>query len=165
VITRVQLIAYAILLAIVATIASCAPTASPSQAVCDGISSEVGGCTAERHKFIGSTCEALGKEWGEVLDRAVVAIIDGPEAVAKQARSVRLRQALVIATADMNTRLQELKLQADCDLPEFMAAAEPTFSEKLRAGVGAALFDGSPATYEDWLEDVRKVARSIDDGE
>ena len=163
--TRLQLISSLMLLALLAVIASCGPTAAPTQTVCDGISSEMGGCTAARHKFTASTCKDLAKEWAGVLDAAVVAVIDGPEEVAQQARSVRLRQALVITTADMNTRLQQLDLQADCDLPEFMEAAEPVFSAKLRAGVGAALFDGGPETYEDWLDDVRAVARSIDDGE
>ena len=74
--------------------------------MCDGISSEVGGCTAERHIFTGTTCDGLAREWAEVLDRAVVAVLDGPDAVEQQARSVRLRQALVITTGDMTKRPQ-----------------------------------------------------------
>jgi hypothetical protein len=160
----VKPLCFSMLLAAVAVIASCT-SVQPSATVCGGISSEVGGCTV-RHKFIASTCENLASEWARVLDLAVVAVLDGPDSVAEQGRSVRLRQVLVITTADMNTRLQELDLKADCDLPEFIAVAEPLFSAKLRAGVGGALFDGNPAaTYEDWLDDVRKVARVIDDGE
>lgn len=63
---------------------------------------------------------------------------------------MRLRQALAITTVDMNTRLRSLGIQRDCDLPGFMAAAEPEFSSKLRAEVGSALFDSVPvATWED----------------
>ena len=161
---RVKPLCFAMLLAAVTVIASCT-SAPPSATVCAGISSEVGGCTA-RHTFVGSTCADLAKEWAEVLDLAVIAVLDGPDSVAEQGRSVRLRQALVITTADMNTRLQALGLKADCDLPEFIGVAEPLFSAKLRAGVGVALFDGNPAaTYEEWLDDVRTVARVIDDGE
>ena len=95
-----------------------------------------------------------------------MAVLDGPAAVAEKARSVRLREAVNITTVDMMLRLASFGLQADCDLPEFMAAAEPLFSAELRAGVGGALWDGDPAaTYEEWLDDVRRVVRMIDDGE
>ena len=154
---------------IVITAASCTATPPgstvPEQSICNGIPSDMGGCTADRHTFTGSSCKDLAVEWASVLDKAVIAVLDGPESVDAQARSVRLRQALVITTGDMNMRLQALNLEASCDVPEFMAAAEPMFTSKLREGVGAALFDGSPATYEDWLDDVGRVIRSIDDRE
>ena len=165
---RLRLLRWAVLLAMVAVAASCniVSPGNPSPTVCNGISSEVGGCDPGRHEFTSSTCQDLAKEWATVLDAAVVKILDGPEAVAEQGRSVRLRQALVITTGDMNIRMQALSLQAACDLPEFMGAAEPVFSGALRAGVGNALYDGAPtATYGEWLDDVRSVARSIDDGE
>jgi hypothetical protein len=126
----------------------------------------MGGCEPGRHTFTSTTCAALAREWATVFDAAVVGVLDGPEAVNDSARSARLRQALVITMADLNQQLQALSLQADCDLPEFMAAAEPLFSAKVRAEAGNAMFDGDPpATYEEWLADVRKVVRSIDDGE
>lgn len=139
---------------------------SATQTICDGISSDVGGCTTERHGFAGSSCAGLAEEWATELDGQIVEILEGPDSVADQGRSVRIRQALVVTTVDMNTRLTELALQADCDVPEFMAAAEARFSETLRAGAGDALYDGDPsATYEEWLQDVRNVVRMIDDGE
>lgn len=95
-----------------------------------------------------------------------IATFTGPDTVNDQGRSLRLRQALVVTTNDLNVRLHELGLSADCDQAEFMGAAEPLFSAALREGVGAALYDGAPmATYDEWLQDVRKVIRSIDDGE
>lgn len=153
------------LLAAVAVIAACnaAPQASPSQEVCDGISADMGGCTGERHQFTSTTCADLAREWVTVLDPAVVAILDGPAGVR---RSSLLKQAVVITTLDMNTRLRALDLQADCDAPEFMAVAVPLFSDKVRSGVGNALWDGEPpATFEEWLDDVRRTLRVIDDGE
>jgi hypothetical protein len=156
------------LLAVIALVASCNPftAASPSQTVCGGVSSEVGGCTAERHEFTGETCDALAEEWAGALDKAILAVLTGPEVVADQGRSVRIRQALVITTTDMNARLHALGLRDNCDVEEFMATAEPAFSPELRAGVGNALYDGAPpATYEEWIQDVENVARMIDDGE
>lgn len=95
-----------------------------------------------------------------------MAILDGPDAVENQSRSVLFKQALVITTIDIQTRLTEHGLLETCDLPEFMAAAEPLFSDRLRAGAGGALYSGSPpATYSEWLDDVRRTVRMIDDGE
>jgi hypothetical protein len=165
---RTPKLGLAMLLMVVSAIAACSSgvTASPSQTVCDGISSDVGGCTTERHEFTGTTCEGLAKEWAVALDGKIVGILNGPGSVGELGRSVRIRQALILTTTDMNTRLTELGLQADCDLPEFMAAAEPMFSGALKAGVGDALYDGKPpATYEEWLQDVSHVVRMIDEGE
>ncbi len=155
------------LLLVVAFSAACGVSAPANPTVCNGVSSEVGGCDpSRRHQFTGTTCEDLAKEWATVLDGAVMKVLDGPEAVDGQARSVLLRQALVLTTADLNIQLQALNLQAACDVPEFMAAAEPVFSGPLRARVGDSLFDGDPPmTYDDWLADVARVIRSIDDGE
>lgn len=48
-----------------------------------------------------------------------------------------------------------------------MAAAEPLFSDRLRADAGGALYGGGnpPSTYAEWLDDVRRTVRMIDDGE
>jgi hypothetical protein len=158
-----------VLLAVVASTASCTLSQSissqPGPTVCDGISSEVGGCTANRHTFISDTCQDLAREWATVLNEAVVGVLRGPAEVGNQARSVLLRQAVVISTVDLNSRLAELGLRGTCKVPEFMATAEPVFSAELRRGVGDAMYDGlPPASYEEWLTDVRKTARIIDDG-
>ena len=167
--TRNRRFALPVLLAVVALVASCTlsqPSATPSPTVCDGISSEVGGCTANRHTFTGDTCQDLAREWATVLDEGVVGVLRGPAAVGDQGRGVLLHQVLIITTVDMNTRLEELGLRNTCDLAEFMATAEPVFSAELRAGVGDAMYDGlPPASYEEWLADVQKTASIISDGE
>jgi hypothetical protein len=169
-VTRPHLRRLSVLLATVLLAASCAatPATAPmaTQRVCNGISADMGGCTSPRHSFTANTCVDLAKEWAAVLDPALVAILNGPSAVGDDARSVLLQRALAIATVDMNARLRSLNLQDGCDTPEFLAAAEPMFSTRLREGIGAALFDGDPvSTYEDWLSDVRRQLRVIDDGE
>lgn len=69
----------------------------------------------------------------------------------------------MIVSSDMNNHLRRLGIRDRCDVPEFMAAAEPLFSQGLRARIGTAMFDGNPVmTYQDWLVDVRKVAGVID---
>ena len=131
--------------------------------MCDGISSDAGGCTADRHSFAATTCADVAREWAVVLDKAVIAVLDGPADVGGEARSVRLKRAQVIVSSDMNNHLRRLGIRDRCDVPEFMAAAEPLFSQGLRARIGTAMFDGNPVmTYQDWLVDVRKVAGVID---
>ncbi len=155
-----------VLLAVVATVASCTATVQPSPTVCDGVSSELGGCTANRHTYTGDTCPDLAREWATIVDERIVSVLRGPSVVAGQARSVLIRQALTITTVDVNERLRELGLRGTCDVSEFVATAEPLFSSELRAGVGDALYDGlPPASYEEWLADVRKAARILVDGE
>jgi hypothetical protein len=71
---------------------------------------------------------------------------------------------VVISTVDVNSRLAELGLRGTRKVPEFMTTGEPVFSAELRAGVGDAMYDGlPPASYQEWLADVQKVVRIIDD--
>ena len=134
-----------------------------TQRVCDGISSDVGGCDP-RHSFTTTTCGTLAEEWGLEMDRRIVPILQDPTQDPNQAASVLLRQALVVVTSDMNTRLRSLNLAQDCEVEAFLSAAEPHLSDELKASVGDLLFDGSPrATYEEWLEDVRLVLRMIEE--
>jgi len=163
--TLSRVIRIAAILAVVTLIASCNPTsqASPTQTVCDGVSSELGGCTADRHTFTGSTCEELAHEWALVLDPAVRAVIDGPATVAGEGRGPRLKQAVVITTIDMHARMQDLDIESECSAPAFLDVAEPDFSPALRSAVGGAMYDGDPpATYLEWLDDVRRTLRLID---
>lgn len=163
--TKAPRMLFLALVVVIGLSASCTITASPSPTVCDGISSDIGGCTAERHNFTATTCEGLAREWGTVLDRQVVAILNGP-ADPVQGVSSRLKQAVVIVTTDMNTKLRALGLAETCDVPAFMAAAESAFSADLRANVGAGLYDGYPmATYADWLADTERTVSVIDAGE
>jgi hypothetical protein len=166
--TKYRRVAIPALMAIVAFVAACTlsqpSTSEPNPTVCDGISSEVGGCTASRHTFLSDTCQDLAREWATVLNEGVIGVLRGPAEVGNQARSVLLRQAVVISTVDLNSRLAELGLRGTCKVPEFMATAEPVFSAELRAGVGGVMYDGlPPASYEEWLADVQQTASIIED--
>lgn len=157
-------VAIPVLLAVAALIGSCSTPSQPSPTVCDGISSELGGCTADRHAYTGNTCQDLAREWATVLNDGVVAVLRGPAEVGDQGRSVLLKHVVVITTVDLNARLAELGLRNACDLREFMATAEPVFSAELRTGVGDAMYDGlPPASYAEWLADVEKTASIIED--
>ena len=139
-------------------------TQPDSQGNCGGVSREAGGCSTERHTYVATTCDDAAKEWAAVLDAAVVGVLNGPDVVDDNARSVRLGQQLVISAVDLNEHLRQLRLREECSVAGVMAIAEPLFSEQVRSGAGAALYDGQPvATYDEWLADVRKVLGVIDD--
>jgi|GEM_PF-5447397 len=166
--TKNRRFALPVILAVVALVASCTlsqdDTSQPSPTVCDGVSSEAGGCTLSRHTYTSVTCQDLAEEWATVVDATVVGVLHGPAEVEGQGRSVLLRQVVVIATVDLNEHLRDLGLRGSCVAGDFVATAEPAFSEELRAGVGDALYDGlPPASYEEWLADVLKTVRIIED--
>jgi hypothetical protein len=93
-----------------------------------------------------------------------VEILDGPADVGQQGKSVRLKQAVVITTVDLNERMRDLGLRAECDVDGVIRVAESVFSPGLKAKVGGAMYDGDPiVTYNDWVDDVRGSLQVIDD--
>ena len=135
----------------------------PSASICDGVDAQMGGCDEQQPEFTATDCLGIGREFGAHMDDRTLGIIEGPEAVDGEARSVRLRQATVLLSARANDHLRELGLHASCDVPEFLGAAEAEFSHQLREGVGDALYDGAPAaTYEEWKSEVTLMLGIID---
>lgn len=153
-----------ILLGLIGTSCSIVPVGpTPSASICDGVDAQMGGCDEEQPEFAATDCSGVGRELGAYLDDRTRRIIEGPDAVDGEARSVRLRQAMVLLSARANDYLRELGLHASCDVPEFLAAAEAEFSPQLRDGVGDALYDGvPPATYEEWKSELTLMLGIID---
>jgi hypothetical protein len=163
----IRVVALAMLLVAVVTTASCTSARRPADSiVCGGVTAQAGGCDPGRHVYTGTTCADLAKEWGEAIDEKVVGVLASPPVVDQQGRGVRIKQAIVIASVDLNDRLRSLGLRATCDAPEVMKSAEPMFSTVLREGVGGAMYDGNPSTtYEEWRADLLKTIAVIDDEE
>jgi hypothetical protein len=161
-----RLLSVAVLALAVLSSASCnlPAQASPAPTVCDGVTSDAGGCTTERHEFSGTTCDDLAREWGSFVDKLAVAVIAGPDDIRGEAKSVRLKTAVLIASLDMNERMRDLSLRSECDVDGVLRVAEPLFSEALRSGVGGTMYDGDPMVgYDDWIVDVRRSLQVIDD--
>lgn len=157
--TRLAMLAGTLAIAVV--IASCSNVGSastPSPTVCDDVSSDAGGCSTERYRYVGTTCGEVAAEWGAFMDRLVLGVINGPQSVNNEARSSRLRQVIGIAAIDLDRHLESLKPAVRCSIEDVLAVGEEAFSDELRAGVGGAMYDGEPAvSYEEWLDDVRSV--------
>lgn len=144
---------------------ACGPgAASPTSAICDGIAAEMGGCGEDLPAFTADDCDGVAREWGRQIDSQVRAIISGPDAVDGEARSVRIKQAAVLLSALAGRHLDDVGVRAQCDATEFLEIGEGEFSDELRERVGGAMFDGEPVVpYEEWLADLARTARSIED--
>lgn len=155
-----------LLLGLIGVACAMTPTGTdpiPSRSICAGVDAEMGGCEERQPEFAATDCEGVAREFGEQLEDWTMGIVEGPESVEGQARSVRLLQAMVLVSQRANAHLKEVGLHADCDVPEFLSAAKEEFTPQLRDSVGGAFYDGDPvATYEEWLAEVARMLRIID---
>jgi hypothetical protein len=60
--TVIRILSVATIMVAITVSGSCSSAQAPSQTVCDGVTSEAGGCTTERHEFVGTTCDDLARE-------------------------------------------------------------------------------------------------------
>ena len=146
-------------------LAGCASTwPSPTVTICDGIGVEMGGCADDLPSFTGKDCDAVAREWGRLVEAGVVAIVSGPEAVDGEARSVRLKQLVVLMSVLAGRHLDDIGVREQCEAERFLGVAEKEFSDEVRDQVGSAMFDGEPVVpYQEWRADVARTVRSIED--
>lgn len=131
--------------------------------VCDGVTREAWGCDPDQPSFSATTCAGVGEEFGSQLDRRALAIIRGPAGERGETRATRMASTKGLLSVRVNQYLRRNGMAVDCDLDEFLPAAESRFSQELRDRAGEVLFDGDVVyTYEDWLEDLVRFVRVID---
>lgn len=137
-------------------------SATPAPSSCDGISSEIGGCDSGLPSFAGTTCEEVGAEWGQAVDTGIRAVIAEPPVVDGKQKSARISDVMVLAFVRATKHMEATGQLASCRAADFLDAATPAFSDELKAGIGAALYDGSPdATYEQFLAEVQNVIKQL----
>jgi hypothetical protein len=130
--------------------------------VCGGVTRKAGGCEAEQPSFAGTTCAAVGREFGAQVDARGLAIIGGPASQHGESRAVRMGEMLLLVTTRANQHLRDTGQVASCRVDEFVAAAETAFSDPFRAQVGDYLYDGASRPYAEWLDELRRVIVVID---
>jgi hypothetical protein len=154
-----------LVLVIGAALAGCTLFNAPASTVCDGISSELGGCDADRPSFAGTTCEAVAQEFGDQLDSRLLAIHRGPDS-GGESKSVRATDYAIVAASLANLHLRRIGLIRECSAPDFVRVAETRFSEDFRSVAGALLHDGDvPASYAEWRDWLMALMTIIDSEE
>jgi hypothetical protein len=118
--------------------------------VCDGAPRELGGCTQDQPVFSGGSCAGVGREFGVQLDERAIAIINGPQNVNGESRSVRLDQQVLLVMTRANKHIRNQGMARECDADEFVTAAEHEFSVELRKQAGNYLYDTVERPYEEW---------------
>ena len=149
-------------LALCAATVACGAVAAPSatQQVCDGVSSEMGGCAPDRHTFTASTCVDLAREWAEQLDEQTLAVIDGPAVVGDEARSVRLHNALIMLTST-STRGSATWASGRTATSRVHGRGQACVLARASAeGAGRPLRRRPEVDVEDWLAEVERVVRT-----
>jgi len=135
--------------------------AKPTESFCNGISTDIGGC-GPTPSFAAMTCDALAAEFGSEIDRAMLEILNGPENVAEEARSIRIQHRGIVITRALTDRMIALGILQRCTMPAFLDQAASAFSADMKARIGAAVNDGSPpATYGEFLERLGRIMSGI----
>ncbi len=98
--------------------------------------------------FTGTTCAAVGHEFGRQLNDQVLGIIEANRATPANA-SDPISTAVIRLALGANNRLLALKITDTCDVPEFLTAADEDLTPELRATVGD--FATTPVvSWETW---------------
>jgi hypothetical protein len=110
--------------------------------------------------FTGTTCAAVGHEFGKQLNDQVMATIEANRATPGNA-SDAISTAVIRLAQGANARLRELNITDACDVPEFLSAADEDLTPELRATVGD--FATTPVvSWDVWHQYVRGQLTIID---
>lgn len=145
-----------------ASLAGCQVGATETPSFCDGIDGAMGGCAPDRPTFSGTTCAAVGIEFGKQVNDRLLPIFSGPDSVNQESRAVRATQVASVAISLANLHLRRIGIIATCGVDEFMTAAETQFSDEFKAQAGSYRDDGPPVSYEKYLAALRGLVSIID---
>jgi hypothetical protein len=102
--------------------------------------------------FQAKTCDDLAKEFGAIADPSLRSVIDGPNQIADERKSVLVKRMQVLLAQSVTEQAREAGVIADCSMPAWLEAAERGFTHDLRGSIGAAAYDGDPVIdYDAWL--------------
>ena len=102
--------------------------------------------------FQATTCDDLGKEFGAIADPSLRSVIDGPDQIADERKSVLIKHMQVLLAQSVTEQAREAGVIADCSMPAWLEEAEGGFTDDLRQRIGTVAYDGNPVIdYEAWL--------------
>ena len=102
--------------------------------------------------FQATTCDDLAKEFGANADPALRSVIDGPDKIGDEQKSVLVKRMQVLLAQDVARQARESGVIGGCAMPGWLQDAEQGFSNELRQSIGKAAYDGNPVIdYQAWL--------------
>ena len=102
--------------------------------------------------FQATTCDDLAKEFAAIGDPSLRSVIDGPDKIAYEQKSVLVKRMQVLLAQSVTEQAREAGVIADCSMPAWLEAAEQGFTDDLRQRIGTAAYDGNPVIdYDAWL--------------
>lgn len=124
-------------------------------AACGGLGPSVTPFAPTILSFRTTTCSDLAKEFGAIADPALRSVIDGPEKIADEQKSVLVKRMQVLLAQDVARQARASGVIGDCAMPAWLQEAEHGFSEQLRQSIGQAAYDGDPVIdYQAWLSEL-----------
>lgn len=102
--------------------------------------------------FQATTCDDLANEFGAIADPSLRSVIDGPDQIADERKSVLIKHMQVLLAQSATEQAREAGVIANCEMPAWLNQAEDGFTDDLRQRIGTAAYDGNPVIdYEAWL--------------
>lgn len=160
-----SIVSIATALVLIVGAAACQATASPSSDVCEGVPADFGGCEQGQPAYAGTTCEEVGREFGVHLAERAQPIVSGAAVPDDLSQASALLELRILLAVRANQHLRERGIVDECDAGDFVGAAERELSTELRAELGRFLWDGPPASYEEWRAELLRTMRIIDQDE
>lgn len=145
-------------------LAAVAMPACSQPAVCDGVTREAGGCTADQPTFVAADCPALGREFAEQYENRLTKIFEEGEREGATA-SVHAMGMQTLMTVRMQQHMREHELR--CEPEELLDIVVGQLSPSFRAEAPQYLDDRAismdPADYEpaSWEEYEAELLQSL----
>ena len=135
--------------------------------ICDGVQRTLGGCDEDQPTYAGTTCEDVGREFGEQLNSRIMEALEGDDVVDGLAKSARVTNAEYLLVIRANQHLRRSGIVDECDASSFLSAAEPEFSDELKSEIGPALseFQDHEVTYDEWRAGLLDKLSVVDEDE
>jgi hypothetical protein len=111
--------------------------------------------------FQADTCDELAREFATITDGAMRAVIEGPDMIADEQKSVLIKRMQTLLAVAVTEQARKSGVVGTCAMPGWLQQAEHGFSNELRESIGKAAYDGSPVIdYQAWLLELSSDLRA-----
>ncbi len=116
--------------------------------------------------FQADTCDELAAEFATTADASMRAVIDGPDMIADEQKSVLIKRMQTLLAVAVTEQARKSGVVGTCAMPGWLQQAERGFSNELRQSIGKAAYDGNPVIdYQAWLLELSSDLRAAGMGQ